>query len=173
MRLAITLRLPHLRQRSRLTKWLMGAPGLTPKRMRSRSEMTLLCRHDRHRIEIPWGGRGVICLWYIVPRTTMATFWRPRVGGQELEAKSAKRMPSVGLRSGRDKAGAARVVKATLHPGGAGGSKQFFVLEKQDLTGGTGAGGGRLGGDERRDGGATCKPRPRRFLLSVCRRELP
>jgi hypothetical protein len=94
MRLAITLRLPHLRQRSRLTKWLIGAPGLTPKRMRSRSEMTLLCRHDRQRIEIPCGGRGVICLWYIVPRTTMATFWRPRVGGQELEAKSWR--PRVG-----------------------------------------------------------------------------
>jgi len=75
MRLAITLRLPHLRQRSRLTKWLMGAPGPTPKRTRSRSEMTPLCRHDRHRIKMPWGGRGVIRLQSIDSRTTMATFW--------------------------------------------------------------------------------------------------
>ena len=53
----------------------MGAPGPTPKRTRSRSEMTPLCRHDRHRIKMPWGGRGVIRLQSIDSRTTMATFW--------------------------------------------------------------------------------------------------
>jgi hypothetical protein len=69
---------------------------------------------------------------------------------KSLEAKSAKRKPSVGLCSGRNKARGRGIVKTTLRPGRAGGSKQFFVLEKQDLTGGTRAGGGRLGGDERR-----------------------
>jgi hypothetical protein len=42
-----------------------------------------------------------------------------------------------------------RVVKSSLRPGTAGGSKQLFVIEKQDSIGATGAGGGRLGGDER------------------------
>jgi hypothetical protein len=42
------------------------------------------------------------------------------------------------------------VVKTALRRGALGGSKQLFVLEKQDLIGATEAGVGRLGGDERR-----------------------
>ena len=85
----------------------MGAPGPTPKRMRSRSEMTPLCRHDRHRIKMPWGGRGVIRLQSIDSRTTMAT-----VSG----AWSTKRTPSVGRRSGRNRGG-----------GGPGCQKRRYV----------------------------------------------
>ncbi|MFZ0236230.1 MAG: hypothetical protein WAL37_02475 [Xanthobacteraceae bacterium] len=36
-RLAITLPLPHFRQRNRLTNWAIGAPGLSPNRTRSSS----------------------------------------------------------------------------------------------------------------------------------------
>jgi hypothetical protein len=37
IRLAITFPLPHFRHRNRLTKWLIGASGRTPKRASSRS----------------------------------------------------------------------------------------------------------------------------------------
>jgi hypothetical protein len=43
VRCAMTLPLPHLRQRKRLTNFATGAPGLTPKRARSSSAMTPRC----------------------------------------------------------------------------------------------------------------------------------
>ncbi len=49
VRCAMTLLLPHLRQRKRLTNWTTGASGLTPKRTRSPSAMTPRCRQLRQR----------------------------------------------------------------------------------------------------------------------------
>ena len=52
VRCAMTLALPHWRQRKRLTNCATGAPGLTPKRGRSPSAMTPRCRHLRQRTAI-------------------------------------------------------------------------------------------------------------------------
>jgi hypothetical protein len=45
---AITLLLPHFRQRKRLTNWATGVPGLIPKRTSSRSETKPRCRQVKH-----------------------------------------------------------------------------------------------------------------------------
>ena len=47
-RLAMTLALPHFRQRSLLTKLAIGAPGRSPKFVRSCSDIARLCRHVMH-----------------------------------------------------------------------------------------------------------------------------
>jgi hypothetical protein len=52
VRCAMTLPLPHLRQRKRLTNCATGAPGLIAKRVRSPSAITPRCRQLRQRTAI-------------------------------------------------------------------------------------------------------------------------
>jgi hypothetical protein len=56
VRCAITLPLPHFRQRKRLTNCATGAPGLMPKRGRSLSAMTPRCRQLKQRTAITHRG---------------------------------------------------------------------------------------------------------------------
>jgi hypothetical protein len=68
----MTLPLPHLRQRKRLTNWATGAPGLIPKRRRSPSAMTPRCRQLRQRTAITH------CGLFTFPSARAATAQLPR-----------------------------------------------------------------------------------------------
>jgi hypothetical protein len=57
VRCAMTLPLPHFRQRNRLTNWATGVPGFIPKRTSSRSEIKPRCWHLKHCTKMM--GRGL------------------------------------------------------------------------------------------------------------------
>jgi hypothetical protein len=111
----------------------------------------------------------------------MATFWRPRAGGQELEAKSCRprvegqerKENAVCRASFRAEQRRGREGRQNYLPAGLADQNNSLSLKSKIWLAGLGPVEAASGATNAEDGGATCKPRPRRFLLSVCRRELP